>query len=611
MIKRLLKAFWRRRCYFYALPLFRELLRLRLYHSVSHIKLSEKEFGRFNLTIDDMVRRPCTLERANQYLNDVYEIFGVKKQLEDHKWNQDIRTGYVWSSGKPFFDYKIINYQTHSDVKFPWDISRCHHMLMLGEAYQITGNERYSEKIKSDILDFYKKNPFLRSVNWTCPMDVGIRAANWLHAISLIRKSPVLNDSGFVKKFAVSISEHAFFIEKNLEKGSPYSGNHYIANLAGILHIYVLFGRKDKKWAYFLNEFNNEIRNQVLPSGFHYEKSTSYHKLVFEMILFTYLLLKKNGIEFDIDVVEKIKQMARFMNNIIQPDGNIPFIGDNDNGCFLPFVHKGYADGTAIMEVARKSFTTEVFNKRGTAFYADANFCVIRKGELFATIHNNPMSRYSKEAGNQLYNTHTHCDMLSFTISDGIHNLIVDPGTYCYTSSPELRQKYRSTSMHNTICVGGLDQQAQNTKNLFSLTQYSFPKVSRMNGENSYEGAYDFIDNGSVVYRHNRCLKLEVGRCVVEDIVQGKREMTAKSYFYLSPDAIAEKVGNRILISSQDRVYEIVVTANLPYDIAVLPCEIAPSYGSLLQSSVIVVSFDRFFDDLRCKVSINSNNKAS
>lgn len=602
---RIFRALWVRRYYVFALCPLSKLIELWYKRCGRHLNnLSCFDFLHSNISFSGFLRNSILL-KAEDYLNDIYDLFGSGKvNLVSNKWCQDFKTRYIWKSGKAYFRYKIINYETESDVKFAWDMSRCHHFLILGQAYKQIKNKKYAEKIKDDILDFTKENPFMHSINWTCAMDVAIRAANWIHALALIKESGVLEDKLFVRAVEVSLNEHRFFIEKNLEKGKPYSGNHYIADLAGLLHIYLIFDIRGAKWKKFLTEFQDEIRQQVLPSGFHYEKSTSYHKLVFEMVLYTYLILNENGVQFDGDVVEKIKSMANFMNNIIQPDGNIPFIGDNDNGCFLPFIHKGYANGTEIMRIAKKVFPKDDFTTQRTSFYDDANFAVLRKEDLFATIHNNPISRYSNGEYNQLYNSHTHCDMLSFTFSDGNQNIIVDPGTYCYTSSPVLRKKFRSTAKHNTVCINGIDQQKQNAKNLFSLTQYSFPQQTRMRDKNTFEGAYDFIDNGNVVYSHKRILELEDCCCVVDDEVKCKGEMTAMSYFYLSVDVTAEKDGDKIVILSKNRRYEMIVNANIPYNVAIQPCEIAPCYGTLLKSSVLVVSFDGINSCLNCRVLI-------
>ncbi|MFP4529153.1 MAG: heparinase II/III-family protein, partial [Candidatus Kapaibacterium sp.] len=53
---------------------------------------------------------------------------------------------------------------------------------------------------------------------------------------------------------------------------------------------------------------------------------------------------------------------------------------------------------------------------------------------------------------------HAHNDQLSITLDIAGAPRIVDPGTYVYTSFPDLRNRYRSTSMHNTLAISGSEQ---------------------------------------------------------------------------------------------------------------------------------------------------------
>jgi hypothetical protein len=53
---------------------------------------------------------------------------------------------------------------------------------------------------------------------------------------------------------------------------------------------------------------------------------------------------------------------------------------------------------------------------------------------------------------------HAHNDQLSIELAiDGVP-ILIDPGTYCYTCSLERRYSFRSTAMHNTLCIPGKEQ---------------------------------------------------------------------------------------------------------------------------------------------------------
>src|SRR5262249_18295567 len=66
-----------------------------------------------------------------------------------------------------------------ADVKFPWELARCQHWPLLGQAYQLTGDDRFAIEIARELDDFMQANPIGTAVNWACTMDVALRAANW------------------------------------------------------------------------------------------------------------------------------------------------------------------------------------------------------------------------------------------------------------------------------------------------------------------------------------------------------------------------------------------------------------------------------------------------
>ena len=84
-----------------------------------------------------------------------------------------------------------------ADIKLPWELGRCQHWPVLGEAYRLTGDDRYAIEIARELRDFMEANPVGTGVNWTCTMDVAIRAANWALGLELVRSCPAwLSGSG-------------------------------------------------------------------------------------------------------------------------------------------------------------------------------------------------------------------------------------------------------------------------------------------------------------------------------------------------------------------------------------------------------------------------------
>src|SRR5579883_3396943 len=103
-------------------------------------------------------------------------------------WHCDFKSGYVWNSRTY---YKNVRYGNEPgvDVKVPWELSRFHHAIRLGQAYRLTRREDYAGEFVRQVSDWIDSNPPRYGVNWSSAMDVAIRAVNWIWALYLFRNS--------------------------------------------------------------------------------------------------------------------------------------------------------------------------------------------------------------------------------------------------------------------------------------------------------------------------------------------------------------------------------------------------------------------------------------
>jgi uncharacterized heparinase superfamily protein len=107
-------------------------------------------------------------------------------------------------------------------------------------------------------------------------------------------------------------------------------------------------------------------------------------------------------------------------------------------------------------------------------------------------------------AGQQGNGGHAHNDQLSFELTIGGQSVIVDPGTYLYTPSPAIRNRYRSTAMHNTLVFADREQNdwEAGQRGLFSLHRCSQARVIAWEGD-TWIGEHDGFGRP-----HRRILRL-------------------------------------------------------------------------------------------------------
>lgn len=563
--------------------------------------------------------------QADRIMDHNYDLLGSGMvYLNPINWHHDFKSGFTWGKGKFYLQYTRTDSSNNSDVKVPWELSRCHHLLWLGEAYLLTKEEKYAKEVVFQIENWIDENPLMYSINWTCAMEAAIRSVNWMYAANMIISSPHFTDN-FAQKLYTSLFEHGFFIYNNLEKSIPYSANHYASDLVGLLFIGQLFSdtNKGKKWRGFaLSEYYVEVRNQVLPSGAHFELSISYHRLMTELFGYSYLMLDRIGEIIPLDIHSRIRSMFTFIANYTKPNGLSPIIGDNDNGRLLPFLNDDYRDHRYLIGVAEKIFGGSLFNSytefgkidniflgnhlserqrvKGDSMelckskiYWDAGFAILRDEYFYLLFSNTGLSRYP-ENDRKRYGTHTHADALSFELSFKEFDFIIDPGSYVYTSSMELRNKFRSTHKHNTVTVNGLSQNEFIKNSFFLVERYQMPEpfiYKKTPFGEIIEGKFIWVIGNNKDVIHKRKIERINFNFKIQDTLTSSHPQLFEWYYHFAPDVEVKQFDNFIELIAPNKIkLTINFICDENYLLKILDDTISPSYGVVVPSKKLRIS---------------------
>ena len=76
-------------------------------------------------------------------------------------------------------DLCVVDLTNDADVKVPWELSRHQHFVTLGQAYVLTGDEKYAREFVAQLGAWMAENPPMLGVNWACTMDVALRVISW------------------------------------------------------------------------------------------------------------------------------------------------------------------------------------------------------------------------------------------------------------------------------------------------------------------------------------------------------------------------------------------------------------------------------------------------
>jgi uncharacterized heparinase superfamily protein len=490
-------------------------------------------------------------------------------------WHVDFKSGYRWP--RDFYqDVVRTRLDDSSDAKVPWELSRSHHVLTLSRAARLFEEEQYATELERQLRSWLDENPPGYGINWTNPMEVAIRAVNWIWAIRTLEMWRPL-DSGLRSRITESLQIHARHIDANLE-GTPYlKSNHYLSDILGLLAIGASIkgdSTVDSLFAKAHSAFEQEIQTQVHEDGVDFEASLPYHGLVLEMFLLAHVVADWNDRPFSSNYDQRLRAMLAASRALRQPDGRVPQIGDGDSGRVLPagfgreptfdhllwlgaavFRDSRPSDGLPHEEVAwtlgLEAWTgVQVYPLAadvGSQRYPRGGFFVMRSGRTHVVIR-------CGDVGQNGNGGHSHNDLLSFELWYGAP-FVVDPGTYVYTSDPAVRNRFRSTRSHNTVSVRNAEINPIVEETLFRLRQFARPRAELWEDgpkQVRFIASHDGFRRLEPPVIHRRTFSLEHSSAGLEiiDELLGHGEQEAESFLHLATGATVRRTGDHELLVS-------------------------------------------------------------
>ncbi|MAH84077.1 MAG: hypothetical protein CBB68_07000 [Rhodospirillaceae bacterium TMED8] len=260
-------------------------------------------------------------------------------------WQVDFRSGHRWRENdvsKGIF----YGHLPGVDIKLPWELARLQHLPMMALAARSADGktaDKWRRECLDQVLDFISTNPPGYGANWVCTMDVAIRAANMVLTYWLLSTDKNVESRShklFERELVYSLTSHGRHIISNLENTDTSYGNHYLADICGLLYVAAALPRNTETsywWRFACDQLISEISRQFNCDGSNFEGSTSYHRLSSEMAVYGLsLIVGRDGAEkIPAEIASKLAAMAQFSIDISKPNNQIAQIGDNDSGRFF------------------------------------------------------------------------------------------------------------------------------------------------------------------------------------------------------------------------------------------------------------------------------------
>jgi hypothetical protein len=482
-----------------------DLVALALDHRTSRAwcELSQRESTR--AAIEKLPgAKARTLERAMKALRQEWDVFGTPVSFSEGKpvdWSLEPVSGrrYPVESVE-----RMPLHVTGMDPKYPWVMGRLDSALALAQGAWVADSDaqraRFATAFVAQTLDFLQANPVGMGVHWTCPMEIGLRAANVAQALVMFSDRPEVRRPEFLVPVLGALAEHCAWVEAHLEDRGAVPNNHLVSNHVGLLVTCLLFPElpgAPHRVALAAHALRTEMDAQVHAEGTSFEGSIPYHRLSVELFTLAYVVARGAGVSLGPAYETRLRRMFVASRNWSSELGLAPQIGDNDSGRVFPFQEREDGDqgylaglGAALFNdvgLAGGEFPDEAAWLVGDAglerfralapapapasvSYAEGGFHILRGEGVVLTVS-------AGKQGQRGVGGHSHNDKLSFELHLGGRPVIVDSGTGSYTRDPALRNAMRSTAAHNTLQVDGAEQAPMDPARLFALPEDARARV--------------------------------------------------------------------------------------------------------------------------------------
>lgn len=510
--------------------------------------------------------------------HDSYKVFTEEISiLNFNKWREDVSTGII----SPIAYYGRIerqNYDVNGDVKFISEVSRMEFLPFLAFKYVECEEELYLVRIEEVLKDWSGQNPYLRSINWTSGIEVGIRAVNLIythHVLNYFQKLPKN-----INRLIVDIVSDSYQFLKNHLSLFSSANNHLMAELMGLIVIGSYFEIREKELDKWKTMFFEQIEKQINDDGVNMELCTRYHAEVADQILIGLTFLNNAGNNVPFEVWKKFKKMFEFTEHVDYL-GNETIFGDNDEGSVInPFFVKNFSLYRSQLQTSNFLFETKYKSDGKIDFrnylifgsqYSVQKFDLPENDELFKEsgycffYDHSAKAKLSFDCGNigdEISAAHGHSDIFHFNFELGGLPFIVDSGTYQYHSKYEKwRDYFRGVTAHNTISINNKNHAFNNGR----MSWINRPKTQVMDAalnktESFCRATTNAFKSEKVVLTREIKFQKSQNKIIVKDFVDAENTSSYQLFFYLHfhPNTLINKKGTVVKLERENREVKII-----------------------------------------------------
>ena len=383
-----------------------------IFHTVKYLRFKQIAYRLIN-----NVRKRFLNKEYNQQL---------KSNVEPIQWSNTIEkfTSYFGN-----LEFCFLNIRHKFEGKIDWNCDEYGKLWTYNLNYFDFLNQSAIKQSEALILmkDYLERTEELN--DGLEPYTISLRCINWIKYLS--KKN--IQDEAINK----SLYNQYIRLLDNLEY--HILGNHLLENGFSLLFGAYYF-KDDVLYIKAKNIIEEELEEQILKDGAHFELSPMYHQIILDRVLDCIQLIKLNSWKND-DLLslfeESSSKMLSWLDKVTFINRDIPMV--NDSAFQIAPSSEELLDYGKSLDINIKDIK---LSDSGYRMFKNQNY------ELFMDLGG---------VGASYQPGHVHSDTFNFVLHTNNQPFIVDTGTSTYEKN-ERRQLERSTSSHNTITIGDYEQ---------------------------------------------------------------------------------------------------------------------------------------------------------
>ena len=496
--------------------------------------------------------------RLYYFLNNRLLKYNAKKRSPSNfnpiSWKDGIYNYTSFDSKE--LTFKFLNISHSFNDKIDWNYQEYGKLWTYNLNYfDFLNQDSISKEDGIPLIEDYIKNENIL-LDGKEPYPISLRGINWIKFLSKNKISNSDIDTILYNDFIV--------LSENLEY--HLLGNHLLEN-AFSLFFGAYYFQDDLFYQKAKRLLKQELDEQILNDGAHFELSPMYHQTLFFRLLDCINLIKLNKSwivdDFVIFLEKKASLMCSWLKHITYKNGDIPMV--NDSTYMIAPSSKN------LINFSKKLGVNSVLQPLTDSGYRKIN---AEKYELFMDVGN---------IGPDYQPGHAHCDTFSFELQVNKLPLFVDAGITTYDKNSK-RQNERETASHNTVQINDWEQsevwggfRVGRRAKITSLIEKDFYISAKHNG---------YKKKGLV---HERTFKWSDDKITILDTLNKATNDNARAYFHLHSSIDMPIIKNEKVILNDKGIF---ISFSAYSNIKIVSYELSSGFNISMPAHKIVVDFD-------------------